>query len=165
MTKLIVSTAIILAIGFGCTERNRDKSIHHLTMKEMEKQDKAQIEELLTNYKASLNTSNASKAVCLYTKDGVFMPSEAPSAVGAENVKAAYEFVFSQIQLSIEFYIEEIIVENNVAFATTTSKGNTLINATGLTVPEENRELFVFEKENEEWKIARYMFNKISPQK
>lgn len=30
-------------------------------------------------------------------------------------------------------------------------------------IPEENRELFVFERENNEWKIARYMFNKMSP--
>jgi hypothetical protein len=28
------------------------------------------------------------------------------------------------------------------------------------TVPEENRELFVFEKIDGVWKIARYMFNK-----
>ena len=28
------------------------------------------------------------------------------------------------------------------------------------TIPEENRELFVFEKVNDEWKIASYMLNK-----
>ena len=64
------------------------------------------------------------------------------------------------MQLAIEFYIEEITVENSFAYAVTSSKGSTLIYATGKTVPEENRELFVFEKENGIWKIARYMFNK-----
>jgi hypothetical protein len=47
-----------------------------------------------------------------------------------------------------------------MAFAVTSSKGTTLIHATGATVPEENRELFVFEKDNGAWRIARYMFNK-----
>ncbi len=34
--------------------------------------------------------------------------------------------------------------------------------ADGTTAPEENRELFVFQKEDGVWKIARYMFNKTS---
>ncbi|GBD91452.1 hypothetical protein BMS3Abin04_02184 [bacterium BMS3Abin04] len=69
--------------------------------------------------------------------------------------------MFSQIQLNIEFYTDEILVENNFVFAVTNSKGTTLIRATGDIVPEENRELFIFGKENGKWKIARYMFNKM----
>ena len=92
------------------------------------------------------------------------MPTEAPSAVGREQIKASYEFVFSQIQLTIEFYIEEIVIEGDMAFATTSSKGTTLIHANGQTVPEENRELFVFEKTDGNWKIGRYIFNKTKAQ-
>jgi hypothetical protein len=73
--------------------------------------------------------------------------------------------VFSQIQLNIEFYIEEIEIEGKMAYAVTSSKGTVKIHANGLVVPEENRELFVFEKINENWKIARYMFNKTEPKK
>lgn len=131
----------------------------------MEKQDKEAIEKLLQTYKKSLNTSDAQLAQGLYTKDGVFMPTEAPSAIGSENILKSYEFIFTQIQLNIEFYIDEISVEGNFAFAVTSSKGTTLIHATGETIPEANRELFVFEKVNGEWKIARYMFNKTAPKK
>ena len=35
-----------------------------------------------------------------------------------------------------------------------------IIKASGQTVPDENRELFVFEKVDGNWKIARYMYNK-----
>lgn len=126
----------------------------------MEKQDKQNIEGLLAEYKKSLNTSNATLSQSLYAKDGVFMPTGAPSAVGSENILKSYQFVFSQIQLNIEFYIEEIVVNGDFAFATTSSKGTTLIHANGQTIPEENRELFVFEKIDGVWKIARYMFNK-----
>lgn len=89
------------------------------------------------------------------------MPSSAPTSIGTEQVKGAYEFVFSQIKLNIEFYIEEIVVDGNTAFARTTSKGTTLIHATGDTIPEENREIFVMQKVDGSWKIARYMFNKM----
>jgi len=126
----------------------------------MEKKAKQEIEAILMTYKEALNASDVEKATSLYTKDGIFMPLGAPSAIGSEKIKGAYEFVFSNIQLKIEFYIEEITVENKFAFAVTSSKGSTLIHATKETIPEENRELFIFENENGVWKIARYMFNK-----
>jgi len=160
MKKLIISAIVLSLVSIGCTEKKQDVSINQVNNQKMEKKDKEQIEKLLMVYKESLNASDVSKAVNCYTKDGVFMPSGAPTATG-NSIKGAYEYVFSQIQLNIEFYIEEIVIENNIAFALTTSKGTTLIHASGDTVPEENRELFVFEKENGEWKIARYMFNKM----
>ena len=149
--SLIILIAITLLTSCQDASKNSE---------EMEKLAKQEIENLLMSYKETLNTSNADKATSLYTKDGVFMPSGAPSAIGTENIKGAYEFVFSQIQLNIEFFIEEITIENGLAYAVTSSKGTTLIHANGETIPEENRELFVFEKENGAWKIARYMFNK-----
>lgn len=156
--KRLAIILMVMTILSSC--QNKSDNIIKNT-ETMEKLAKQEIENLLMSYKETLNTSNADKATSLYTKDGIFMPTGAPSAIGTEQIKGAYEFVFSQIQLNIEFFIEEIQVEGNMAFAVTSSKGTTLIHATGETVPEENRELFVFEKENGTWKIARYMFNKI----
>lgn len=150
---------ILMATAILSTCQNKSENLTKNTGT-MEKLAKQEIESLLMTYKGTLNTSNAEKATSLYTKDGIFMPSGAPSAIGTKQIKGAYDFVFSQIQLNIEFYIEEITIENSLAYAVTSSKGSTLIHATGETVPEENRELFVFEKENGTWKIARYMFNK-----
>ncbi|MDX1478842.1 MAG: nuclear transport factor 2 family protein [Saprospiraceae bacterium] len=128
----------------------------------MQKEAKQHIEALLNTYQQSLNSSDPELAQSLYTRDGVFIPSEAPSAIGTEQIGKSYTFIFSQIRLNIAFFIEEIVVDNHLAFATTTSQGTALIHATGQTVPEENRELFVFEKVQDQWKIARYMFNKMS---
>ena len=155
---------ILMTIGLltSCqnTSENADNKTNLKNTETMEKLAKQEIENLLMVYKETLNTSNAAKATSLYTKDGIFMPRGAPTAIGTENIKGAYDFVFSQIQLNVEFYIEEITIENTMAYAVTSSKGSTLIHANGETIPEENRELFVFEKENDSWKIARYMFNK-----
>ncbi len=131
----------------------------------MQKREKQKIQELLKNYEKALNTSDAKLAQSLYTKDGVFMPTEAPSGIGSEGILRSYEYVFSQIQLSIVFSIKEIEVEGNMAFAVTSSKGTVKIHANGMEVPEANRELFVFEKVEGDWKIARYMFNKTEPAK
>jgi len=165
--KKIAITALAITIMASCTDNSNQESTKNLTEKTeiMEKQEKQKIEALLSAYEKSLNTSDAKLAQSLYTKDGIFMPTEGPSGIGSEGILKSYEYVFSQIQLNIAFFIEEIQVEGNMAFAVTSSKGTTLIRATGDTIPEANRELFVFEKVDGVWKIARYMFNKTEPRK
>lgn len=164
MKKLAV-TALALLLMASCSERKNQEPNKLLTQNTeiMQKEEKQKIEALLSEYKKSLNTSDSKLAQSLYTKDGVFMPTEAPSGIGSEGILKSYEFVFSQIQLNIEFFIEEIVVEGNMAFAVTSSKGKVKIHANGVEAPEANRELFVFEKIDGEWKIARYMFNKTEP--
>jgi len=160
--KRILLSAIAVLIVASCTNEESTETPTQKT-EIMQKEEKLEIEKLLEKYKKSLNTSDAQLAQNLYTKDGIFMPTEAPSAIGSENILKSYEFIFSQIQLNIEFFIEEIEIEGNLAFATTSSKGSVLIHATGDNVPEANRELFVFEKVDKTWKIAGYMFNKTEP--
>lgn len=160
MKILFIYAALLLTLA-ACKNETKNQS-NNSTQNNMEQTtEKSAVEKLLFSYRDALNTSNVNKVLPLYTNDGVFMPSNAPSAIGQEQVKASYEFVFSQIQLNIEFFIDEIVVNGDYAFARTTSKGTTLIHANGQTVAEENRELFVLQKTNGQWKISRYMFNKM----
>ncbi|MBT8234874.1 MAG: nuclear transport factor 2 family protein [Bacteroidia bacterium] len=162
-TILIPLLAILILTSCGETSDNTSNRKSIEKTEKMEKEAKEQIEALLNIYQKSLNTSDAELAQSLYTADGIFMPTEAPSGIGSEGILKSYEFAFSQIQLIIEFFIEEIQVEGNMAYAVTSSKGTVKIHANGVEVPEANRELFVFEKIDGEWKIARYMFNKAEP--
>ncbi len=159
--KIYMLSAFLLVAVAACQNKttNSSNNLNQTTMEQAT--EKSAIEKLLFSYRDALNASDANKVLPLYTKDGVFMPSNAPTASGQEQVKASYGFVFKTIQLKIEFFIDEIVVNGDYAFARTTSKGTTLIHATGQTVPEENRELFVLHKEGGQWKIARYMFNKM----
>ena len=163
--KKILIAVFAITIMVSCNEKSNQESTNNSTenIENMEKEEKNKIEELLSTYQTSLNTSDAKLAQSLYTKDGIFMPTEAPSGIGSDGILKSYEFVFSQIQLNIEFFIEEIVVEENMAFAVTSSKGTVKIHANGVEAPEANRELLVFEKIDGEWKIARYMFNKTEP--
>jgi uncharacterized protein (TIGR02246 family) len=159
MKKILITGAIIFTI-FAFQSKAVSQS-NNLKQAKMTTTEKSAIEKILFSYRDALNASDVSKVLTLYTSDGVFMPSNAPSAIGQLQIKASYEFVFSQIQLNIEFHIDEIVVNGNYAFARTTSKGTTLIHGNGQTVAEENRELFVLQKTNGQWKISRYMFNKM----
>ncbi|HWA34535.1 MAG TPA: SgcJ/EcaC family oxidoreductase [Cyclobacteriaceae bacterium] len=159
--KHLTLIAVLLLLVAACQSKTQtQKNISNHTIMDQPTEETA-IEKLLFSYRDALNTSDVSKVLPLYTNDGVFMPSGAPSAIGQEQVKAAYEFVFSLIQLNIEFNIDEIVINGDYGFARTTSKGTTLIHANKQTVAEENRELFVLQKTNGQWRIARYMFNKM----
>lgn len=161
MKNTVLVMAAIISMSTSQAQ-NFEKQVNIQTQEKMESNEKNEIKKLLFTYRDALNASDVNKVLPLYTEDGIFMPSGAPTSIGTEQVKGAYEFVFSNIELSIEFYIDEISINGDYAFARTTSKGSTLIHATGATVPEENRELFVLQKENGQWKIDRYMFNKMN---
>jgi len=160
MKKIFISATLLLAlVAYQNKTKNQSNNSKQNNMEQST--EKLAIEKLLFSYRDALNTSDVNKVLTLYTNDGVFMPSNAPSAIGQEQLKGSYEFVFKTIQLNVEFFIDEIMVSGDYAFARTTSKGTTLIHANGETVAEENRELFVLQKTNGQWKISRYMFNKM----
>lgn len=161
MKKLTLSVLVIIIMA-SCNEKQEKKEAITTTQNTeiTQKEEKQKIEELLSEYKKSLNTSDAQLAQNLFTKDGIFMPTEAPSVIGSEGILKNFEYAFSQFKLKIAFFIEEIEVEGNMAFAVTSSKGTVKILANGMEEPEASRELFVFEKVDGKWKIARYMFNK-----
>lgn len=162
--KSILLNLFLLSALAGCAQTEPNSSTFKNDAN-MNSSEKSAIEKLLFSYEEALNASDTKAVLALYATDGVFMPSEAPTAAGHGAVEQAYNFVFSQIKLNIKFIIDEIVVHGDLAFARTISRGTTDVLAAGITVPEENRELFVLVKENGAWKIGRYMFNKMQPSK
>ncbi len=126
--------------------------------------DKARIEAVLEGYERVLNASDVDGILELYTEDGVFMAPNNPSAVGIQQVEAAYTGAFQAIDLDVDFDIVEIeVISNDWAFARTNSAGTITINATGDKISEGNQELFVLQKVDGDWRIARYGFSSTNP--
>src|SRR6267378_4096986 len=79
-------------------------------------------------------------------------------------VRKAYDAVFSAITLSVKFDVAEIHqIAPDWAIARTNSAGTVKVKATGGGGPEANQELFVFQKIDDAWKIARYCFSTTNP--
>jgi uncharacterized protein (TIGR02246 family) len=123
--------------------------------------DTTAIRSVLTDYELALNTADADAAAAVYTPDGRFYPDTLPTAQGAD-LRASYAGIFEAIRLDISFEVHEVVVDGDLAFATTTSRGQVTVLAADVTVPEENREVFVLQRVDGTWGIARYMFNKSS---
>ena len=122
------------------------------------------VAEVLAKYQDALNQSDTDAVMKLYARDGVFMPQYSPSSVGAGEVRKAYDAVFKTIKLTVKFNVAEVIeMAPNWVFARTNSAGTVKVHATGAGGPEANQELFLFQKIDGAWKIARYCFSTTNP--
>jgi uncharacterized protein (TIGR02246 family) len=126
--------------------------------------DEQAIASTLKTYQDLLNQSDTASIIDLYAPDGIFMPQNSPSSIGIAAVRSAYEAVFSAITLSVLFDIAEVLqLAPTWALARTNSAGTVTIHATGETSAEANQELFLFQKIDATWKIARYCFSTTNP--
>ena len=161
MKRLILTGAIIASFFATQNEVNaQSNNSNKGKVATSDATEKTKIEKLIFAYQDALNASDADKVVDLYTKNGVLMANAAPTADGAQQVTGTYQYVFDNFKYNLKFTIHEVEVNGNTAFARSTSKGSFVTKSNGQTVSDENRELFAFEKENGQWKIARYMYNK-----
>ena len=126
--------------------------------------DASAIRGVLSQYEEALNASDTDAVMRLYANDGVFMPQHSPSAVGSDAVRGAYDAVFNTIRLQVSFDIAEVeVVSGEWGFARTNSAGSVTVLADQSGGPEANQELFVFQKVDGDWKIARYCFSTTNP--
>ncbi len=128
--------------------------------------DEQVVKNTLNAYRDALVKSDASAIFPLYTPDGVTMAQHFPTQVGHKAIEGWYKQCFDAIKLAVEFKIEEVVViSSDYAFARTSSSGMQTVNATGQSSKEANQELFVIQKVEDEWKIARYCFCTTNPPK
>ncbi len=119
---------------------------------------------VLKQYEAALNASSTADVLPLYAPDGIFMGQYAPSAIGTDAIRTAYDAIFRTITLKVEFAIQEVHqVAPEWAFARTNSAGTVTVHATGQSGAEANQELFVFQKLDGTWKMTRYCFSSTNP--
>jgi uncharacterized protein (TIGR02246 family) len=119
---------------------------------------------VLAQYQDALNQSDTAAVMKLYATNGVFMPQNSPSSIGVDEVRRAYDAVFKTIKLTVKFEVAEVVeMAPNWVFARTNSAGTVKVHATGAGGPEANQELFLFQKIDGAWKIARYCFSTTNP--
>ena len=90
------------------------------------------------------------------------MPPEGATYRGAEAVKGNYEGIFSAVGLDLQFDIDEVVLDGDYGFVRSTSDGTATVLADNSSAPEVNRELWIVHKVDGQWKIAFYMYNKMS---
>ncbi len=92
MKSTILLMAAIISMS-ACQTKRSENQTSNQDKGEMETSEKQEIKNLLFTYRDGLNASDVSKVLSLYTEDGIFMPSGAPTSIGTEQVKGALAVV------------------------------------------------------------------------
>ena len=149
----------------SCAEAGRKAIVIHGYANSGRKNNRMnqEITNILKAYEKALNTSDTRAALALYGSGPVFMPQFSVALSGRDAVRAAYDKIFQTITLNVIFTIHEIVEMGDLAYVRTSSAGETKIHATNKMVRESNNELFIFRKEQGQWKIHRYLFASTNP--
>lgn len=121
--------------------------------------EKAAIEDVVTAFAHTLNTGNKDALRDFFAKDGVFMP-EGFKSIPSSRLAGPTDFpIWTNFQIA--FTPEDIVIDGGYGFARFTALTNTRNPETGTPTRKKSRDFFVFRKEQDNWKIYRYMFNNV----
>lgn len=158
MKTTILSLALaLLAMSCGGKQQN-NQATDDSNQTAMTADSTAIVNLINGTYRNALAALDANAVANAYTADGVVMGPGSPTAVGAQALADTYQAIFNNVKLDLNFHIDEIIMGQQYAFVRSVSTGTATAN--GASAREDNRELFVVKKENSDWKIARYIYNK-----
>ncbi|SKC53989.1 YybH family protein [Ohtaekwangia koreensis] len=125
----------------------------------MSTQDETQaINTLIDEYGKALNTADSQSIIDLYSDEGLFFPNHYRTINKHHLISKSGTFLKNN-HFSIVFEIKDVVANGEFAFvqSTSTTTVRNLEEEKGVT--KTSRDLFVLRKEQNLWKIYRYIFN------
>ncbi len=124
--------------------------------------DEVAIKSVINAYADRLRAADVRGAVDLFTRSAALMQPEQATAVGKEQLTAAFRNGFDVMDIDATFEFEDMLVKGDLAAVRTSSADRVTMRATGQSMPANFRELFVLERVDGVWKIAQYMFQQMN---
>ncbi|AMR32464.1 hypothetical protein A0256_14045 [Mucilaginibacter sp. PAMC 26640] len=121
--------------------------------------EKLSAEQVLHGYAEVLNKANIASISSFYASDGLFMP-DGFKTLSKKELDAVSGKFLKDGNFKINYDIKNINVENEFAFIDATAR-TTTIGRGGEAASKNSRDFFVLRKDGADWKIYRYLFNKV----
>lgn len=118
--------------------------------------------DLIKIYMKNLQAGNVTEILKLYATNSEIIPESKASIKNKQDIENFYIETFSEIKLHGDLHITDVNVFENIAIVRSEEPANVEILATGIIEKSYFRELFILTKENEDWKIFKYMFSQIA---
>lgn len=125
--------------------------------------EKEAVKRLIDTYAQALNAADSVSIPQFYTIDGQFIP-EGTKLTPARELKAKGEGYFKEADFHIDYSIQSIVMDGGYAFVNATAKTASTNHKTKREASHISQDFFVLRKEQEEWKIFRYLFNNVVEQ-
>jgi ketosteroid isomerase-like protein len=121
--------------------------------------EKAAIQNVVTAFAHTLNAGNKGALRDFFAQDGLFMP-EGFKSIPSSRLTGPTDFLI-RANFQIAFTPEDIVIDGCYGFARFTALTNMRNPETGTPTWKKSKDFFVFRKEQDHWKIYRYMFNNV----
>ncbi|RYE03599.1 MAG: hypothetical protein EOP44_06310 [Sphingobacteriaceae bacterium] len=116
--------------------------------------------QLLSGYAEVLNTANTALIPSFYTHDGAFMPNGYRTLTKEDLENAAGKYL-KNANFKISYAIQSVTIKQEYAFIDATAQTTAVSLNENNEVSQISRDFFVLRKEGSDWKIFRYLFNRI----
>ena len=125
----------------------------------------AAVEEIYTEYVASLEAGDSNRWLAQWTEDGVQLPPGAPPNIGTEMIGKRNRGMLEKFTVEMEINTDEVTVAgDDLAFARGLYTATLTPKAGGDSVAIDGKFLTVFQKQPDgSWKIYRDIFNSNVP--
>ncbi|MBS7565470.1 nuclear transport factor 2 family protein [Mucilaginibacter sp. Bleaf8] len=121
--------------------------------------EKLAAEQVLHAYAEVLNKADIALISSFYAFDGLFM-AQGFKTLAKKDLDAAGSKFLKVGNFKINYAIQNVTVENEFAFIDATAR-TTITRRGGEEISDNSRDFFVLRKDGTDWKIYRYLFNKI----
>ena len=125
----------------------------------------AEIEDLFTEYGASLGAGDAERWIALWTEDGVQLPPGAPPNVGRDAIYASIKAALEQFAFEdMEIDVEEVLVADDLAIARGMYTVTYVPHDGSASIPVDGKYTSTFQRQPDgSWKLYRDIFNSNVP--
>ena len=146
---------LLLFTAFSCAKQETKPSVE---------EDIAAIKELYKQATLAVKTGDVELYLSNFTEDVVVMPSDAPAAIGKEELRPIYEGLFGQFDLELPYTVDEIEVSGDWAVARSSFQYFMTLKEGGETTTRAGKELDFFKKQTDgSWKTYIQSWNYNSP--
>ncbi len=118
-----------------------------------------EVKKAASTFFRAINDSNIKMVLDAYHRDSAYLSKNHPAAHGIDEIKKAYQELFGRVRLNVDHVVQHVFVDTSIAIIESNARGTVTILETMKTAPVDVKQLFVFRKVENQWKIDRYMFN------
>jgi len=164
MKKLLLATLITAPVLFNYTyaaESHKATDDHAITVESKLSAEQKAVYEVVSRYQDALNAGDVDTILSLYSAKSYSQWNNKTTAETTEKRRQQYSDLFKNEKFVTEFAYDSVVVNGDMAFVRTHHHPGAAVTVfkDGSKVLDYNREVFVLEKKNGDWKIVLYTFN------
>ena len=166
--------AMLFLGAFGMSACSQTTALHAIkpvssaqtvATKQTDNQSVQQIKDTLITYQNAMAKADTDAIMALFKDDAIIEFQDKPTLQGKTAIRQSYEAAFSVMDFKgIDYIPTSIEVYGDAAIVRTTHPAGATVyhKAQGVTLPDRNREVFVFKRQGRDWLISYYMYNQKS---